>query len=481
MRSKRKSVDQKRKEQKLRYRKVHFTDSCSIDVNAGEDLDGEKSHLEHNCVASNESEHGMLQTAVIQEHNALMNSECMKERQLAETQQKKQLRLEAAKQSMKKLREMETKNVREVRLSKDRENKRVQRSGETEEKRLKRLRKDCENTRVKRAEEPEMKRMSRLRKDSQNTKMKRADESYEKKLSRLRKDCVNTSVKRAEETEEKRLSRLRKNCVNTKMKRVKETKEAKITRLKKVCEKNRQKRKDESKEGRFVRLMNVRDNNKQKRKVETPYMRLGRLSAVRETMRRLRLDEGRDKDARLQREKVQKRALRQRGKLYIPTVQELVTNYKRNLKEACDYVCVSCHRLMYRLTVVNYNPESYPERSLTIIKQISKYRMQSAHQKEWICRTCHLSVKRGKMPIQCKANNLELMTLPEDLKDLNSLEVRLISKRIPFMKIVGLPRGKQQAIHGPAVNVPSNVDDVCTLFPRLPSELQIVPSVQSML
>ena len=127
------------------------------------------------------------------------------------------------------------------------------------------------------------------------------------------------------------------------------------------------------------------------------------------------------------------------------------------------------------MTVVNYKHNSYPQKSVKIINQISKFRIPSAQKKEWICRTCHLSLKKGEMPALCKANKLEVMSLPHEMGDLNSQEVRLISKRIAFMKIVGLPRGKQNAIHGPAVNVPSKVHDVCSLFPRLPSELQTVP------
>ena len=61
------------------------------------------------------------------------------------------------------------------------------------------------------------------------------------------------------------------------------------------------------------------------------------------------------------------------------------------------------------------------------------------------------------------------------LTDLNPLEVCLISLRIPFMKMVALPCGKQRAIHGPAVNVPTDLTPVCTLLPRLPSQAQMVP------
>ena len=62
------------------------------------------------------------------------------------------------------------------------------------------------------------------------------------------------------------------------------------------------------------------------------------------------------------------------------------------------------------------------------------------------------------MPTQAKANKLELEDIPTDLFDLNPLE-QLIYLRNPFMKKVALPSRKQRAIHGPAVNVPTDLTD----------------------
>ena len=43
------------------------------------------------------------------------------------------------------------------------------------------------------------------------------------------------------------------------------------------------------------------------------------------------------------------------------------------------------------------------------------------------------------------------------------------------MKMVALPTGKQRSIHGPAINVPSKLDSICNLLPRLPSQTDIIP------
>ena len=80
-----------------------------------------------------------------------------------------------------------------------------------------------------------------------------------------------------------------------------------------------------------------------------------------------------------------------------------------------------------------------------------------------ICKTCRSALKWERLPAQAKANNLVL-----ELSELNPLETHLISLWIPFMKMVALPCGKQHAIHGPAINVPTDLTPVCTLLPRFP-------------
>ena len=43
------------------------------------------------------------------------------------------------------------------------------------------------------------------------------------------------------------------------------------------------------------------------------------------------------------------------------------------------------------------------------------------------------------------------------MEGLINAELRLISLRVPFVKMVALPSGKLSSIHGPAVNVPSKL------------------------
>ena len=121
------------------------------------------------------------------------------------------------------------------------------------------------------------------------------------------------------------------------------------------------------------------------------------------------------------------------------------------------------------------NVEKYETMKAAELNAVLDHRKKSLDGLEWVCLTCDRSLKRGKMPCQAKANNLMLVEQPPELKTLTPLELWSVARRIPFMKMVGLPRGRQHGIHGPAVNVPTKVETVCDIFPRLPSQSQLLP------
>ena len=127
------------------------------------------------------------------------------------------------------------------------------------------------------------------------------------------------------------------------------------------------------------------------------------------------------------------------------------------VKQGPDYVCTCCHRLMYHQSVQGFHRDKYTKLPKPMSDKVfdPKYLRRSVNQEVWICKTCHRTLKRGKMLAQAKGNNLGLADIPPELSDMNKLETRLISLRIPFMKIVSLATGQQKKISGPAVNVSS--------------------------
>ena len=129
---------------------------------------------------------------------------------------------------------------------------------------------------------------------------------------------------------------------------------------------------------------------------------------------------------------------------------------------------------MYRKRVVPCNKS---KATTEVLKRVfaKEFEYVCVDGRLWVCSTCDGALKRGNMPVQAKANGLGLQPIPPELNCLNAMELRLVSLCVPFMNIVTLPTGKQHCIHGPAVNVPSKLDSICTMLPRLPFQSELVP------
>ncbi len=157
------------------------------------------------------------------------------------------------------------------------------------------------------------------------------------------------------------------------------------------------------------------------------------------------------------------------------SLQAAIETFVAKTKQGPDYVCNSCHRLMYRQTVVLLDRQKYTKASPDVLGNVFKNLYSSFDDKYWVCKTCDGALSCGRMPVQVKYYGLQLSTIPPELSCLNALELWLISLRVPCMKMVALPSGKQRCIHGQAVNVPSKLDSVCTALPRLPSQSELIP------
>ena len=89
---------------------------------------------------------------------------------------------------------------------------------------------------------------------------------------------------------------------------------------------------------------------------------------------------------------------------------------------------------------------------------------KSVNDSEWICMTFDSNLKKGKLPNFSKANKMGFPDKPK-VRNLTSLEKRLISPRLPFMQLCKLPRGGQLSIHGNLVNVLSDVNSTMHCLP----------------
>ena len=72
----------------------------------------------------------------------------------------------------------------------------------------------------------------------------------------------------------------------------------------------------------------------------------------------------------------------------------------------------------------------------------------------------------------CKWNGFS--EIPQHLKDLHQVEWKLVSPRIPFMKVFAAPRGEQKKIRGNVVNVPCDTVNTFQVLPHSGNKQQTI-------
>ena len=135
-----------------------------------------------------------------------------------------------------------------------------------------------------------------------------------------------------------------------------------------------------------------------------------------------------------------------------------------NIQNGPTYECSVCSRFLYSTSVKRVSEQLVSQASNTI---------QVAHGR-WICHTCANAIVKGKLPAQAIDNNLRAAEVPQELSSLSSLERQLVSKIIPFMKIVSLPKGSQRGLKGQVVLVPSDTTKTVSSLPRNTTDAQII-------
>ena len=73
--------------------------------------------------------------------------------------------------------------------------------------------------------------------------------------------------------------------------------------------------------------------------------------------------------------------------------------------------------------------------STDLLEQLYDHAYASMDSKHWVCKTCDAKLTSGVLPLQAKANGIEIDSELPELSCLNALEKRLVSLHVPFMKI----------------------------------------------
>ena len=140
-----------------------------------------------------------------------------------------------------------------------------------------------------------------------------------------------------------------------------------------------------------------------------------------------------------------------------PSSEEMAINiFQKKIMEGPTFVCVSCHRLLYRSSVCILNRERFVKMDPDVLSSCI-VSVLSPDGKEYICNACQTAMSKGNMPNISVGNGLDLDDVPTELADLNSLEALFIS------------RGKQKSVHGCVVNIPIEPEQNLSVLPRVPS------------
>ncbi|XP_035687700.1 uncharacterized protein LOC118423592 [Branchiostoma floridae] len=307
--------------------------------------------------------------------------------------------------------------------------------------------------------------------DRTGKKRKRAQETHEAAERRRRCDRTGKKRKRAQETHKVTERRRQFNRTSMKVRRAEETHEAAERR--RHCDRTGKKRK---------RAQEIHEVTERRRQFNRTSMKVRRAEETHEAAERRRQCDRTGKKRKRAQETYEAAERRhattrnQMNEVRKRRQEDCFACFRLKIAEGPIYSCISCYRLLYRETVMEMKAGNYSANKTTkkILKNASVCKLQT-NGKSWICQTCHKSLKKGELPVQSWDNGLDLDPVPPELEDLRSLELRLISQRIPFMKLVGLPKGGQKSIHGSAVNVPSKLQSVMSLLPRLPATAEVVP------
>ena len=171
------------------------------------------------------------------------------------------------------------------------------------------------------------------------------------------------------------------------------------------------------------------------------------------------------------------------NKLKMTDLHNVIKQFRQITCGGPEYVCSVCFKLLFKSQVMKCIKSKYMDTSCisekylhvcnpqcTLICEIAK----SDRSFLWICFTCHNKLRAGKLPAEANINNLQLNDIPEEIAQLNNLEQHLIGLHIPFMKLMALPKGAQNGVHGPVVCVPSNTNETVEMLPRPETEDQTI-------
>jgi len=122
--------------------------------------------------------------------------------------------------------------------------------------------------------------------------------------------------------------------------------------------------------------------------------------------------------------------LKYRKQVQEESLETKLEKFRSKLKEGPTCICVCCGSLWFRSSVQSTSPASMQTKHDNgFIDKIFHVKCSDT----WICRTCYSYTQKGKVPRLALWNGLDFPEIPDILKDLTTLEERLVALRLPFL------------------------------------------------
>ena len=153
------------------------------------------------------------------------------------------------------------------------------------------------------------------------------------------------------------------------------------------------------------------------------------------------------------------------------SLDDMIKIFHQEVAKGPVHKCCVCEQLWYRHSVAILKNKNLPN-CHAVDMCVSD--MQRSGENTLICNTCFSHLKKKKIPPSATVNGMGFPEIPQHLRDLHQVEWRLVSPRIPFMKVFAAPRGGQKKIRGNVVNVPCDTVNTFQVLPHSGNEQQTI-------
>ena len=93
-------------------------------------------------------------------------------------------------------------------------------------------------------------------------------------------------------------------------------------------------------------------------------------------------------------------------------IDTYIEKFKKQIKAGPFYICCVCNRTLYKKSVVILQKNKYPRQDCFMCQNYFD-------SKEYICKTCHAKLLKGRQPCQAVVNNLFIDETPTELAALD--------------------------------------------------------------